>query len=87
MNITNLAFILLPVLDELKDIFFDKSVELMEYSMNPSNFYPNGNFDNTETKNFLGIIKKYRALDKNIKEGQNLAALMNSFYIYGDCNA
>jgi hypothetical protein len=73
-----------PVPEELKDLYFDKSIEFLEYSMNPFSLYPDGEFDKTEIMHFIEIIKKYRALEKNIVEEQNLAALMNSFYIYGD---
>lgn len=73
-----------PVPEEMKDMYFDKSVEFLQYALDPSNIYPEGNFDKSEITLFIDILKKYKKLENNIGTGQNLAALMNTFYIYGD---
>ena len=73
-----------PVSEEIKDLYFDKSIEFMQYALDPSNLYPEGDYDKSETDLFIDLIKKYKALEKNIENGQNLAALMNTFYIYGE---
>ena len=70
--------------EELKNEYFNKSVEFLEYALNPSNLYPDGSFDKSEIDLFINIIKKYKQLEDNINNGQNFAALMNTFYIYGD---
>ncbi len=73
-----------PVPEELKDSYFDKSVDFLQYALDPSNIYSDGHFDDSEIKLFIEIIKKYKSLEQNINNNQNLAALMNTYYIYGD---
>ncbi|MBN1632691.1 MAG: hypothetical protein JW917_00825 [Ignavibacteria bacterium] len=73
-----------PVPEELKEAYFDESVDFLEYVLNPNNLYPDGKFDKSEINLFIDIIKKYKKLENNIEQNQNFAALMNSFYIYSE---
>jgi hypothetical protein len=73
-----------PVTDEMRDLYFEKTIDFLRYSLDPSNIYPEGKFDKSEINLFIEIINKYKSLEHNIDDGENLAALMNTYYIYGD---